>query len=214
MPLGDSLTEGGESGNLPSRSYRGPLYDALRPLAIGIDFVGPRYSMPATGGDPDHAGYSGALIGSPGEASYNIFVRLADVFAVAGDPDIVVMMFGYNSIFGEPALAATKYKNIVDHVRQQKPNALIVVATLSPVRYLTEQQASGVVAGYADLNSMARRIAAEAPLSSRIVLADIAGKVAFTPDDYTDSIHLSQSGANKVAGVVFDALSAYYLRQN
>ena len=57
MPIGDSLTEANEPG------YRGYLYNWLVADSLNVDFVGVNKKMPSNGGDEDHSGFGGFVIG-------------------------------------------------------------------------------------------------------------------------------------------------------
>ncbi len=202
LPLGDSMTAGHEYDPLRFRSYRGPLYALLGSAGFKVDFVGTQQMMPAMGGDPDHDGYGGAWIG-PGGSDNTITARLPGIFA-ALDPDIVILAMGWNSVYNEPAVAASKYRDLVNRIAAAKPNAHIVVATLSPQRGQTEAQTNADVAGYAALNATARSLAS-ASTTDRIHLADYA-MAGFQDAEYWDVIHWLQPGADRAGRVLFQAL--------
>ena len=87
-----------------------------------------------------------------------------------------------------------------------RPDATLVLATLSPQRAETEQQTSTQLTGYRDLNAKARQLAG-ASATNKIILADLAG-AGFRGEDYWDTIHWLQSGADKAARVIFESLTS------
>ncbi len=200
--LGDSMTAGDEYNPASFRSYRGRLYTLLAAAGHRVDFVGTSYSMPAVGGDPNHDGYGGAYIG-PGGSANNLSDRLPGILATV-DPDIVILAFGWNSVYNEPSLAGPKYRDLVNRIAAAKPNAHLVVATLSPPRGQTEAQASLSLTGYAAINAFARSMAAASP-SDRIHLADYAA-AGFQSGEYLDVIHWTQAGADRAAQVLYRSL--------
>lgn len=199
------MTSGSENTPGSFRSYRGRLYQLLINAGIDVDFVGTSYMMPAIGGDPDHDGYGGAYIG-PGGNSNNLWDRLPVVLGSSVDPDIIIMAFGWNSVYNEPGEAASKYQGIVNQVSAVKPAAKLMLATLSPQRGETQAQSNGSVPSFQSLNDVARSMA-NASANDNLFVADFAS-ASFSYADYWDVIHWSQSGADRAAQIIFDALMA------
>jgi hypothetical protein len=202
LALGDSMTVGHEYDPTRFRSYRGRLYELLTAAGYKTDFVGTQQMTPAIGGDPDHDGYSGAWIG-PGGATNTLTDKLP-VILQAVDPDIIILALGWNSVYNEPSLAGAKYRDFVNRVAAAKPNAHIVVATLSPQRGQTQAQTNANLAGYQSLNAVARSLASASP-TDRIHLADYAS-AGFQDSEYWDVIHWLQPGADRAAQVLFQTL--------
>lgn len=209
LPLGDSMTAGSEADPAGFRSFRGALYRRLVDAGVSVDFIGSQASIPAIGGDPDHAGYSGAWIG-PGGSSNNLSDRLP-AERVRPDPDIIILAMGWNSVYRESGVAGAKYRNFVTLIAREMPESQLVLATLSPQRGQTEQQSAAELPGYLDLNQVAREMA-NASQSDRLHLADLAA-ADFQASDYWDVIHWSQSGADRVATTLFQTLLNGPLRQ-
>jgi hypothetical protein len=208
LPIGDSMTEGQESTSGAFRSYRGTLYNKFVAAGYTPNFLGPKYSVPAVGGDPDHAGYGGYQIG-PSSTKNNIDAQLPSIFKVASNPTVIVMAFGWNSIYQEPAVAATKYCGIVNKVRTTWPNSRIIVATVPPQKGQTEAEtqaqllAWGNVA-YGDVNAQARSLA-NASATDNIFLADLASG-PYLSSGYWDVIHFLQGNADIEAEIIFEAV--------
>lgn len=203
LALGDSMTAGHEYDPTRFRSYRGRLYLLLTAAGYKTDFVGTQQMMPATGGDPDHDGYGGAWIG-PGGSTNNLTDKLPAILQ-AVDPDVIILALGWNSVYNEPSVAGAKYRDFVNRVAAAKPNAHIVVATLSPQRGQTEAQTNADVAGYASLNTVARSLASASP-TDRIHLADYAS-AGFQDSEFWDVIHWLQPGADRAAQVLYQTLA-------
>lgn len=177
----------------------------LRNAGIDVDFIGTSSMTPAVGGDPDHEGYGGAYIG-PGGSSNNLWDRLPVALGSAVMPDIIIMAFGWNSVYQEPGLAASKYQGIVNQIALLKPSAQLVLATLSPQRGESQSQSNSSVPGYQQLNEVARSLA-NASSSDHLHLADLAN-ANFAYGDYWDVIHWLQPGADKAAQTIFNTLIA------
>jgi lysophospholipase L1-like esterase len=202
LALGDSMTAGHEDDPTRFRSYRGKLFALLVAAGYKVDFVGTQKMTPAVGGDPDHDGYGGAWIG-PGGSTNNLTDKLPGILA-AVDPDIIILAFGWNSVYNEASVAGAKYRDFVNRVAAAKPNAHIVVATMSPQRGQTEARSSAELPGYAAINSVARSIAS-ASTTDRIHLADYAS-AGFQDSEYWDVIHWLQPGADRAAQVLYQTL--------
>jgi GDSL-like Lipase/Acylhydrolase family len=199
------MTAGQEDLENGFRSYRGRLYQALRADGLDVDFIGTKTATPAVGGDPEHDGYGGAFVG-PGGIANNLWDRLPSVLGPSVNPDIIIMAFGWNSVYNEPSEVARKYRGFVAEVQRLKPSAALVLGTLDPQRGETEQQSNNSVPGYRDLNAAARQLA-QASSSDKLYLADLA-LAGYAYSDYWDVIHLLQPGADKAAQTIHAALIA------
>jgi hypothetical protein len=202
LPIGDSMTVGNEFDPTAFRSYRGRLHQLLVSAGYQVDFVGTQQRVPFIGGDPDHDGYGGAWIG-PGGSANNLADRLAGILA-ATDPDIVVLAFGWNSVYSEPSVAAAKYRDFVARLTVLRPGTHLVVATLSPQRGESEAASNAGVAGFSSFNAMARSLGT-ASATDRIHIADFAA-AGFQASEYWDVIHWLQPGADRAAQVLYRTL--------
>lgn len=202
--LGDSMTFGIEQTPDGFRGYRGRLYRLLAEGGHRVDFIGTRQHAPAIGGDADVDGNPGAWIGPGGDAN-NLWDRLDSMFVPSIQPDVVILAFGWNSVYNEPDKAAWKYRDFVLKVNALRPRAKLVVATLSPRQNESESQTGIAVPGYRAFNTMARQIASASAFDA-IFLADLA-KGPFVPGDYWDGIHWFQPGADKAAEILYRTLT-------
>jgi lysophospholipase L1-like esterase len=197
MTRGDEHTPGG------ARSFRGRLYHMLTSAGFVVDFLGSQSEPPAVGGDPNHDAWGGAWIG-PGGSDLNIYDRMPRVLAPTVKPDIIVLALGWNSAVYEKALAADKYEALVSKVAELKPEAQLVLGTLSPYRGETEAQTASYERGYREINQRARDLAGRSA-SDHLHLTELA-LGSFVSSDYIDPVHWNQSGADKAAKIVFDTI--------
>jgi lysophospholipase L1-like esterase len=220
MPLGDSLTEGQETAG-GHRSYRGALFKKLTAAGAVVDFVGSQQLAPAVGGDAEHEGHGGFTIGPDNSrlcatcGKANVFDNLDGYLNAERDPDVILLCIGVNDMFPDtdasdgivrpvnPDDAAGKLAALVDDLKRRRPNAKIVIATLVPLRNGFASEA------YNAVNARARALANADPADA-IHLADLNAapliKSTGAGGDYLDDVHLSQSGADKIAEIWFDAL--------
>jgi hypothetical protein len=119
------------------------------------------------------------------------------------------MAFGWNSIYQEPAVAATKYRDIVNKVRAAHPHSMIIVATVPPQQGQTEAETQAQLLGwgnvaYRDVNAQARSMAS-ASATDNIFLADLASG-SYLSSGYWDVIHFLQGNADIEAEIIFEAV--------
>ena len=120
------------------------------------------------------------------------------------DAPRIILAFGWNSVYSEAPVAGAKYRDFVTRLAATKPNAHLVVATLSPQRGETVAASSAGVQGYANFNAVARALASASP-TDRIHLADYAA-AGFQSSEYWDVIHWLQPGADRAAQVLYRTL--------
>ncbi len=224
MAIGDSLTEG-QDGTPGHFSYRGFLQKRLVDAGFQYDFVGGSTSgatLQFAGLDRDHEGHASYTIGgTDARAQTAIFYTqtLTDVhmgitdnitrYLSAANPDIILLMIGINDVVvpvGDPSLGpdseTQRYARLVQHIQALRPNAQLILATLAP----TNPNSNGYDTMRIEaLNAIIRGVAA-ARADDRIWLADMATQ-DMTASDFVDVVHLSASGADKVAERWFQALT-------
>jgi len=135
MPLGDSITDGvGSSGG----GYRVPLFSTTVTNTQAITFVGRNVNGPTTVSGRmfprNHEGYSGYTI-DPGGGRSGIS-PLVDAAITMFHPHIVLLMIGTNdvNISLDLANAPTRLGALLDRITSDAPNALLVVARITPTR--------------------------------------------------------------------------------
>ncbi len=217
MPLGDSLTAG--DGATGPQSYRGHLYAQLKSVGYAVDFVGSQSSTTAAGGDPDNEGHGGFTLGPDDSkyctragdgtltcdpAAWNLSDNIGGWLGTA-QPDVVLVLAGINDMFPQDvapgqtgvrrtvnsADAAAKLSALVAKMRTLAPNAKIVVGSLLPVAW------SSGWAEYDAVNATAAMLGSASP-TDNVFFADLHA-VSLQSADFADQVHLSDSGAAKVA---------------
>lgn len=225
MPLGDSLTAGGDPTKPTSspQSYRGYLYSALKSAGYDVDFVGTQQSLPIGGTDPDHEGHGGFTIGPDtsvlctGCPPANLDNGLAGYLQKA-NPDVVLLMIGVNDLLPEnkgagvvrttvPAEAGPKLTTFVGRIRSLAPKATVVVASYPPVSFFVDPALNNRAA-FDTLNGAAKALGSSG--DDHIVYAPMFETLT---DHWTatevlpgDALHPSAAGAERIAEVWLAAL--------
>jgi lysophospholipase L1-like esterase len=210
MPMGDSLTEGAYPG--PAASYRGYLEIMLRNAGYNFDFVGTQWSQAHGGTDYDHEGHGGFTIG-PDESDLmgwhsNLYDHV-DMY-LEKDPDVILLLVGINAMFPtenrpvKPADAPAKLETLVQRIRFLSPEVRIFVASLAPTGWFNGTEWPEYMA----VCRMAETIG-DADPQDAVYFVDLQGILEPLMDkstDFYDGLHFTESGAQKVAQVWFDAL--------
>jgi lysophospholipase L1-like esterase len=207
MPMGDSLTAGWISPPAGHHSYRGYLYNKLTMNGYSIDFVGSQSLTPHGGGDPDHEGHSGFTIGPDpsacGFVAGNFSDNLSAYLSPTVTPDALLLMIGINDVGcgGTFAMTATtRLENLVTNIKTLKPSMKILLASILPFR----DSASGSSQINA-INTKAQQLG-NASASDTVYFVDMFNQAGLVNADYDDGVHLSESGARKVADVWYNAI--------
>ncbi len=210
MPLGDSLTGGGNTG--ASHTYRGYLEALLREAGYAFDFVGTQSGLAYGGSDPDHEGHGSFTIGPDDIRSrgqpVSLYAYLED-YLRAG-PDVILLLIGINDLYageispGAPQLAAGRLVGLVERIQALRPGVTIFVASLAPAsRYDVSTRVE-----FKAVNAAAQALG-EADPDDAVYFVDLYGRLAPGWDpaaDLIDGVHFSERGARKVAQVWFEAL--------
>ena len=128
MPLGDSLTKGGNSDTLDQGGYRNRLFNLLSRAGYNVDYVGTQADTnnPAIP-DTSHQGMASYRIDQIQEG-------LAAWLTPIEDPDVVLLMVGTDD-FGQGgglATAQTNLSNLLADIATKRPFAKIILSTLPP----------------------------------------------------------------------------------
>jgi acyl-CoA thioesterase I len=188
MPLGDSITE----ATIGHNSYRRNLFFNLNAAGCRVDFVGSQTgifgapSAPNGDFDQNHEGHWGWRIDQ--------IAAQATYYIASASPDIVLIHLGSNDIFqGEnPASVAQELSDLIDRIREAKPDTRIMLAKLIPSTYRPE--------GVAALNARIDAIASSRNYPSfypPIIVVDQAS--GYLPSDNYDGVHPAPSGEAKLA---------------
>jgi lysophospholipase L1-like esterase len=139
LPFGDSITRGVKSSD--DGGYRSALYKLILAAKQKATFVGSAANGPTqVSGQPfprNHEGHAGWTI-DPGynmlSSSYSGISTLVPSPALNSSPHIILLMIGTNDLFArDTAGMATRLEALLDKIAQYAPNALIVLAQLTPL---------------------------------------------------------------------------------
>lgn len=203
MPLGDSITHGGQQ----HASYRYDLWFGLLQAGLAIDFVGREtevfggdppnlvwYPDYFGGFDPDHEGYWGFRTDE--------VAGLIDAAAAAGQPDIVLVHLGTNDIGQNGAAgvvaADTNLRFIIERLRLQNPSVVILIAQIIPIGmgssyFINEAQVP-------ILNTAIEQIALDLDLvQSPVLLVDLNRGFSLSTMIQSDGIHPNVAGESFMA---------------
>jgi hypothetical protein len=202
-PIGDSLTEGNDGVPGSYKTWRGAFQTLMSNAGITFDMIGPNFRQPDSGGtDGDCAAWGGASISAAEGAGNNITDRLPLIFAAQYQPTIITVFLGWNN---RASTSAASYETLYNTIRSTRPDAKIVLCTLTPSLGNNEAGSNSADAYYADINTKVRALATANP--STTTVAECA-QVAFGPGDWFDYLHYTQAGATKVAQVIYTAIVA------
>ncbi len=217
MPLGDSITQGGQG----FASWRYPLWFALS-SAHAVDFVGSRsivfngdgpgnpntlvYTNYYTSFDRDHEGWWGIRTDQVDALAYSA--------ALAAQPDLVLVHLGTNDIgqYGPLGLnnALFYLPRILAHIRAARPAVRIFVAQLIPI---------GPGTGYFDYAplvdvfnvELAAIVQAESSPASPVYLVDQNTGFDVASHLQSDGLHPNVAGEIRMANVWSAALLANWI---
>lgn len=120
LPLGASSTVG--VGSPGTAGYRLPLWERLTADGVPVDFVGSRSSGPAALPDRDHEGRSGWTAAR--------MAPMAGAWALAADPDVVLLHAGTNDLLAGASAATTEaaLDRLLDRVFAAAPDTHVIMA--------------------------------------------------------------------------------------
>lgn len=228
MPLGDSLTQGDDptKPTTSPQSYRGYLQTSLTEAGYTVDFVGSQQLVPIAGSDPDHEGHGGYTIGPDasvlcgGCPPANLDSGL-DGWLAQAKPDYVLLLAGVNDLLpdanaatglsrvGVPAEADDKLKALVERIRAQAPDAVVLVGSYPPTSYLVDPALANL-APFTALNKMAATLGDGRDEQVHYVpifeTLEDSWSDADVLTEVFDELHPSATGAKRIAGVWFEVL--------
>ena len=189
MGLGDSITEGGSSFH----SYLFPLWEKLYAAGYNFEFIGPN-SARCRIGTISHSGFSGK--------NAEFLEAHIDSIYRQYPADIVLLHAGHNHFEHEDPVAGiiSAQESIIRKIRAINPRVIILVAQVIP---------SGKLPKYAYIPELNREIAKMVKRlnSKNIVLIDQSNGFDWKKYTISDHVHPNPAGAEKMAGVWFEALS-------
>ena len=190
MTLGDSHTAG--VGSTHRAGYRIAFLKAMAEGGIEADMVGGKADGPE-GFDHRHQGYEGA---TTYEVSAAVHDKMADY-----QPDLVVLLIGTNDARQpsfSPIAFEVHFSVLVDRVFAANPDVKLIVSTIPPQLYGKNEPANRA------LNSRIRSHIEGRTNQDQIRIVDIYNLLDDRLD-MSDSIHMNDSGYEKVGGAFADA---------
>jgi lysophospholipase L1-like esterase len=200
MTLGDSMTAGYGAPDIGG--YRGPLYQSLlgegyTPQMVGAQSCGQVNDLPAA--DQSCDGVGGATI----EATDARVTAGAGLVATE-DPDVVLLLIGFNSVYYEQNTIAqdlSLLSGMVDHIMAQKPTARLVVASL-----IASTQCCGTDLIKQYNAGIPGIVSAKAAQGYPVSFVDLYPVVP--PQDLYDYVHPNEQGYPLVASAWLGAINA------
>jgi hypothetical protein len=194
LPLGDSITFGARYNG----GYRVELLRKAHADGKHITFVGPMENGPkevdGVAFPPNHAGYYGQSISAIGSHM--------SATALSESPHIVLLMAGTNDVRNK-GLKPNAPKNmdfVLDHLSTIWPDALIVVAQITPITNTADWSRAAITFNAA----LPDVVKAHAGKGQHVVLVDM--HTGFPSDGLADGTHPNKTGCDFMAGVWYSAI--------
>jgi lysophospholipase L1-like esterase len=188
LPLGDSITFGIQFAG----AYRVELFNQAVEAGQNITFVGSQKNGPmmvdGVAFPQNHEGYSGYTI--------NQIDQMILTKALMFDPDIITLMIGTNDMYGQdPAGAPERLGGLLDHILDMSPDALLVVAKLTPLSCCMS-----TVETYND--AVGDLVAERAAKGKHILVVDMSDTMISS-----DSVHPNEAGYTHMGQVFYAAIA-------
>jgi lysophospholipase L1-like esterase len=199
MAMGDSNTYGIiDSTNRETGGYRINLDAKLATAGISADFVGSLSSGPSS--DNQHEGYNGQTI--------DWLALKAHQVVPVHKPDIILLMAGSNdTVTDTVATMKSDMSHLLDVIRSDAPNTIVLVATLPPPQPNNTAGQSPTKA--AEFNTaLPDIVATKAASGMKVKLVDTT---SLTLDDMSavgldKGVHLNAQGYDKMTNFWLDAV--------
>lgn len=214
MPLGDSITEGGNElrSGFPTTegSYRTVLVPKLLDLNPEILFVGSHVLGPETLVQRHHEGHSGWRIDEliAGRVYARSYEKGVESWLPTYNPNLILLMVGTNDIVQNYFLdqAPLRFAKLLDEIWRLAPNATVFVASLIPTNNLSlnkeiERYNLALQIYVMSLNNSGHTV----------IWVDMHKETHMTWNtiDYADGVHPSFQGYIKMANVWFKHIVSF-----
>lgn len=197
LPLGDSITEG--IGSSDSSAWRGPLFRLTLENDKDITFVGSRMAGPMM---IDGTPFPRAHEGTSGITVSGLDMKLGGLVNQIGDAHIILVHIGTNDMYTQPgpAMAPQRLGTFLDNVMGYWPEALIVVAQITPY----PNQNSDIMT-YND--AIVPIVQARIDAGAKMMMVDQF--TGFPNNELADVVHPNDAGYARMAGVWYEAIGQY-----
>jgi lysophospholipase L1-like esterase len=210
LPLGDSITWG--VGDEANGGYRGPLFELIVAAQQKVTFTGSVSNGPNSVSGQTfpkrNEGHSGWTISTPNGSSGQVagisglIPSPAFDTASGGSPHIILMMIGTNDVGNSTAAQmADRLENLVDKIVGAAPDALLVVAKITPVSWATS-----VVNGYNE--EIPKIVEERAAAGKHVELADMNTGFVSGTMFVADNLHPNQAGYEFMADRWYDVIGS------
>lgn len=216
LPFGDSITEGVKSSD--GAGYRSQLFKLIVAAKQKVTFTGSLADGPTLVSGQTfprmHEGHAGWTI-DPGLSEFSGYGGISSLVpspALNGGPHIVLLHIGANELFPtqDAAGMAMRLDALVDKIAAAVPNALIVLAQITPVGSTngghTQAQVDAANATQAQYNNKIPSIIQAQVAKKRHVIGVDMSKMPLSGLT-TASVHPNDQGYAYMAGIWYAAIS-------
>ena len=198
LPLGDSITYGLQSSD--GGGYREPLFKKTLTASQKITFTGSQKNGPATVQGPN--GSVPFPTANEGNSGFTIDQIRGTIPAgvKAAIPHIVLLMAGTNDVYASSGQAQMpdRLTTLINAVVTAAPNALIVVATLTPLSNASWEATATTYDG--EIPGVIQTIASA---GKHVIMVDMSKMPA---SELSDGIHPNDTGYSYMADIWYAAI--------
>jgi lysophospholipase L1-like esterase len=208
MPLGDSITQGGNAAD--QGGYRSRLFHLALQDHHTIKFVGSMSNGPSTvdgqAFPSAHEGHPGFTISGDKNGAYGILPLVPGAIK-AFHPEIITLMIGTNDVLQQMDLAhaSDRLAALLDEILATDPNVCLIVAKATP---LADAVGNARVEAYDA--SIPDLIASRAATGKHIALVDMyaafTANASYKTQLLQDGIHPTDAGYQLMAGTWYAPL--------
>lgn len=215
MPLGDSITMGSHSsgGGYRVELFRQSLMNSKKLTFVGRASNGPDTIVvngTTTNFPKNHEGYSGYTIDTNTGANRTGISTVVDAALTAGKPHIVLLMIGTNDVDNnlDLANAPTRLGNLLDRITTMAPNALLVVAKITPTK---NDSINTKVQSYN--NAIPGLVQARTSAGKHVIIVDmyaaISANASYKSAWLDDSLHPNDTGYAVMGQTWYAGIKSY-----